>query len=71
MTTPASPSHHGMLVACIRATPVKRAPGAGEQVAQVLADRDPEIAVERLEHDVDGLATRRAGVGVSASARAR
>ena len=31
-------------------------PGAGERVAEVLADGEPEVAVEGLKDDVDGLA---------------
>ena len=37
----------------------QHAPGAGEGIAEVLADRDPEIAVERLKDDVDRLLSTR------------
>src|SRR5438034_11311928 len=43
-------------------------PCAGERVAEVLADRDAEVAVEGLKDDVDGLATGLAGVGLGGGA---
>ena len=42
----------------VRATPIEGGPGAGEEVAEVLADGDPEVAVEGLEDDVIGLVAR-------------
>ena len=43
-------------------------PQAGQQVAEVLADADPEQSVERGEHDLDASAGSRRRPGPSAAA---
>ena len=46
-------------------------PRSGEEVAEALADRDAEVAVERVEHDRRGLAGRRGRVGALVGSRER
>jgi len=41
-------------------------PQAGEQIPEMLTDRDPEVAVEGLEGDRDGVAGGRGGRRVAA-----
>ena len=54
MTMPRTPSQPATAALWTERDAGEDRPGAGEQVAEVLADGDAEVAVEGLEDDVDG-----------------
>ena len=58
MTMPGTPSHRGGS-RLGEGDAGERGPRSGQQVAEVLADGDAEVAVEGLEDDVDGFAAGR------------
>ena len=68
MTMPATPIQAGAAVGLGERDAGERRPRAGEQVPEVLADRDAEVAVEGLEDDVDRLLPRRAGARLGGDA---
>lgn len=51
------PEESGDRVGLEYGDPGEKGPGAGEEIAEVLPDRHSEVAVERLEHDVDRFIT--------------